>query len=293
MVVVAALGAACVALPAQAYLADSNAIANDSSRRHDTSQGVTVENYNGPIASGGGSVGTGGTVSTSFVADTDIWNGIAYSGEAYGSANLQTGSLHAVANSTSAGGFAQVSVRWVDDITFTTAGADAGTTRSIVVDLQLTGTLSQELNYSSHYDFKMYGVGGGGGIVSRYAIWDSVPGPSYYDFLGPVDVLGFDSWQVLANTVGNVHFRGVVSYTGASKTFGLDTTLGLRCTDGTSCDFGNSARLSFELPPDVSYTSGSGVLLTAAVPEPGSRALLALGLLVGAWGARRRLTRAH
>lgn len=294
------LGTACLVaflpLPAQAsYLADSGVSANDSSRRHDIWQGVTIESYNGPITSGGGSVGTGGTVSTSFVADTDSWLGIPYSGYAYGSANLNSGSLHAVANSTfgnpSTGGFAQVQVRWVDGITFTTAGAGPGTTTSFVVDLKLTGTLSQELNFNQNYYFSIYGVGGGGGTISRSAIFDSEPGPSYYDYLGPVDAVGFDSWQVLSNTVGNMHFRGVVSYTGASKTFGLDTSLGLRCTSGTSCDFGNSARLSFEMPADVSFTSSSGVLLTAAVPEPGTVGMLALGLAVVGWACRRRSVR--
>ncbi len=290
----AAWAAACVALPAQAYLADSSVNANDSSRRHDTSQGVTIQGYNGPIASGGGSVGIGGTVSTSFVSDTDSFNGIPYSGYAYGSANLNTGSLHAVAISTYgqpvASGFAQVGVRWVDDITFTTAGAGPGATRTVVFDLQLSGALSRELDFSMLYGFRMFGVGGGGGQISRLTIFDSEPGPSFNDFLGQVDVNGFDDgWQVLSNDVGNLHFRGLVTYTGASKTFSLDTGLTLRCTAGTSCDFGNSARLSFELPPDVSFTSGSGVLLTSTVPEPGSQALLLAGLLAVGLTTRVRI----
>lgn len=296
-----ALGAVCLVaflpLRAQAsYLADSSVGANDSSRRHDIWQGVTIQSYNGPIASGGGSVGSGGSVSTSFVSDTDSFNGIPYSAYAFGSANLNGGSLHAVANSTYgqpvAGGFAQVGVRWVDDITFTTAGAGAGATRTIVVDLQLSGALSQQLNFSMLYGFRMNGFGGGGGQISRQTIFDSEPGPSPNDFLGAVDVNGFnDGWQVLSNDVGNMHFRALVTYTGVSKTFNLDTGLSLRCTSGTSCDFGNSARLSFELPPDVSFTSASGVLLTAAVPEPATYGMLALGLAVVGWARRRRSTR--
>ena len=289
-----AIAAASVALPAQAYVAISDLNANDSSRSHNTISGLAFERLNGPIASGGGSVGIGGTVSTGFVSDTDSLDGVPYSGYAYGSANLNAGSLHAVANSTTghplAGGFAQVGVRWVDDVTFTTADAGAGTSRTIVVDLQLTGGLSQELNFNMLYGFTMSGLGGGGGQIRRLAIFDSDPAPSTNDFLGPVEVLGFaDGWQVLSNEVGNLHFRGLVTYTGASKTFNLDTGLSLRCTSGTSCDFGNSAHLRFELPPDVSFTSGSGVLLTSAVPEPGSQALLLAGLVVVGWAARQRM----
>ena len=284
-----------MALPAQAYLAESSATANDSSRRHDTSQGVTIERYNGTIAGGGGSTGIGGTVSTSYVSDTDSFNLVPYSGYAYGSANLNTGSLHAVANRTYgqpvAGGFAQTDVRWVDDITFITAGASATTTRQIVVDLQLSGAISREQDMELRYGFKMLGVGGGGGQIARYTLFDSVLGPSANDFLGPVDVLGFDDgWQVISNAVGDMHFRGLVNITGASKTFILDTVLRLICISGTSCDFGNSAHLRFDLPPDVSFTSGSGVLLTAAVPEPGSGALLLAGLLTVGLVARRRMS---
>ena len=286
--------AASVALPAQAYVAITTVNANDSARNHDTIQGVTTQSYNGPIASGGGSVGIGGTVSTSFVSDTDFINGIPYSGYAYGSANLNSGSLHAVANSTYgvpvAGGFAQVGARWVDDITFTTAGASAGTMRTVVVDLQFSGGLSQELNFNMLYGFRMSGLGGGGGQISRRTILDSEPGPSPNDFLGPVEVYGFDDgWQVLSNDVGNMHFRALVTYTGASKSFNLDTGLSLRCTSGTSCDFGNSAHLRFELPPDVTFTSGSGALLTSAVPEPGGQLLLLAGLLAVALTTRWRV----
>jgi hypothetical protein len=46
-----------------------------------------------------------------------------------------------------------------------------------------------------------------------------------------------------------------------------------------AADFSHTATLSIELPQGYTYTSGSGVLLTAsAVPEPGAFGLMALGL---------------
>jgi PEP-CTERM motif len=44
-------------------------------------------------------------------------------------------------------------------------------------------------------------------------------------------------------------------------------------------DFGNSAHLSLILPQGVPWTSGSGVFLTSSVPEPGTGALVAVGVL--------------
>ena len=58
---------------------------------------------------------------------------------------------------------------------------------------------------------------------------------------------------------------------------------------GTTFDFLSTARLSFDLPPGVSVTSTGGF----TVPEPGTRTLLAIGLLsVSALGrVRRKLKR--
>lgn len=173
-----------------------------------------------PLASG--NVGIGGTVSTSFVSDTDRFGGVPDSASVYGSANLDAGSLHTSTISTHAqpvaGGFARVGVRWVDDITFA-AAASPTTTRQIVVDLQHSGTFSQQLNVGLRDGFTMSGVGGGGGQIARFTQFDGETGPSGNDFPGSVDVLGFDDgWQVVSNDVGNMHFRGLVSDTGTSKT---------------------------------------------------------------------------
>lgn len=61
---------------------------------------------------------------------------------------------------------------------------------------------------------------------------------------------------------------------------------------GAVADYSHTARFSWDLPEGVSYTSASGQFMAAAVPEPGSYALMLAGLAVLPW-ARRRFTSAH
>ena len=86
--------AACVGLPAQAQVAITTVNANDSARNHDTIQGVTTQSYNGPIASGGGSLSAGDCTFGSGSLAGNTANG---SGGAID--NLSDGNL-TVANST-------------------------------------------------------------------------------------------------------------------------------------------------------------------------------------------------
>ena len=58
--------------------------------------------------------------------------------------------------------------------------------------------------------------------------------------------------------------------------------------NGSRADYSNTMRFEWDLPDDVQFTSASGVFLAPAVPEPANAALLAAGLGLLAWKARRR-----
>jgi hypothetical protein len=58
---------------------------------------------------------------------------------------------------------------------------------------------------------------------------------------------------------------------------------------GVDVDFSHTGRIAFELPPQQSFTSASGVFLTGAVPEPAKALTLGLGMaLIGGWRCRQR-----
>ena len=81
-------------------------------------------------------------------------------------------------------------------------------------------------------------------------------------------------------------FDGEVDVLGASPAFDVRELLQLHCHGGSSCDSGASTTLRLTLPPRVSYTSTSGVFLTAPEPEDSAQGLA--GVTVVALGARTR-----
>jgi hypothetical protein len=86
-------------------------------------------------------------------------------------------------------------------------------------------------------------------------------------------------------------FTGVYSVPAGTSTASLNAYLDLTCIT-VSCDFSHTGTLSIgSLPSGVSYTSASGALLTAAVPEPGTWWMLACGGLLTALRRRRIASR--
>jgi hypothetical protein len=77
--------------------------------------------------------------------------------------------------------------------------------------------------------------------------------------------------------------------TGASATIPIELYMSGSCGAGSSCDYSHTGAVSFDLPTGVSFTSDSGVFMTAsAVPEPESLAVLAAAIGMLAVTRRRR-----
>jgi hypothetical protein len=91
-------------------------------------------------------------------------------------------------------------------------------------------------------------------------------------------------------------FDGWMDIIGDSAVINPTLSLALECNIGLQCDYGNTAKFRFiDLPSNVSFTSASGVFLSALspppptgdVPEPASAALVLAGLACLRWTARR------
>ena len=282
------LAITCIAamVPAHAASVVTDARANGSVYSHNSISGeVIVE------GSAGGTSGVGGSVSASF-ADGVIDFGPPGTSHASATANLSTGSLHAVATSTAYYGDARAYAAWADTVTFHIAGGTAASLTPIIVELVLAGAISEERSAGYLYNLKMFTAGSSGGHVGwTTQFYDSpTDARNYVGWAvagGAGEPNGWQSWELLAGTATHKHFRGVLLVPGAQKEYLIETTLSMHCASGVACDFGHSARLRFDLPQGVSFTSGSGVLLTA-VPEPQTWALVLAGLGVMGFVVRRR-----
>ena len=255
----------------------------------------------GLIGSSGFGTGTTGlgTVSAS-ASDQGDFAGQHYTSGAFAEASWLDGSLHATALSSNSFGDGSAVATMTDTVTFFARGATATTVTTIGLDLDLTGTISAAQNASLLYNFKFFGAGGGGGSVGWNTIYYDSPSDArnYVGYAvsgGAGAPNGFDSFVTLVDTPTDKHVHATFSFTGASREFDLNTGLSIRCTNGTNCDFGHSAHLNFDLPTNVSFTSGSGFLLTGAavapVPEPETYLLMLGGVGLVGWVSRRRRAR--
>lgn len=98
---------------------------------------------------------------------------------------------------------------------------------------------------------------------------------------------GWNSFEWSQVSPGQSSFTGVYALQGSTPVVGLGNRMvaSAQANDGTA--FSLHARLQLDLPDAVTYSSASGVLLAAPVPEPQTAALLLAGLLVLARLARR------
>jgi PEP-CTERM motif len=230
------------------------------------------------------------------------------SSRARASADLADASLRASVvnnseNATYIGGQAQADLH--DIVTLRVAGADDSTrTRvnfSFTVDglaydsgqttsfgqlgsgsMQASLLLNDLSSANDNGDYTVIAVAG----WSKTSASVFVQAPTFYENRGDAALAG-GSW--VQNSLHLMQFDGWLDIVGTSATINPTLSLSVACDVGLVCDYGNTARFSFVgLPSSVSYSSDSGVFLTA-VPEPGSWALMLAGLLSVGAVARRRM----
>jgi hypothetical protein len=109
---------------------------------------------------------------------------------------------------------------------------------------------------------------------------------------GPIDVFGWESYTVSSPRRGNsgMSFSAIYALPVGVSTLRFEQSLAANCWKTGSCDYGHTAAFDMSLPAGVTFTSESGVFLTAPVsevPEP-STVLLSLAGLTGVLIASRR-----
>lgn len=258
----------------------------------------------------GGASGT--TTSANATGSTSTGDGNTSASTA--SADLSTGSTHVSnTNTMVTGNFGDQGVAIAnlnDTLTFTAAGATASTVTTIGVTFTIDGTMAtnftggtpaaiQQQTAVNGYlqSFLVFGSADTRGFVQLYqstgylavASGDTYPGGGWSNGGTWVTTNG-------ANGAETLTFNGDYSFTGASAIIPISLDTSMWCYYGITCDFGNTQTVALTLPSNVSFTSASGVFLSAAnpaatVPEPVSITLLASGLI--AFGATRRKISKH
>jgi hypothetical protein len=205
------------------------------------------------------------------------------SGSSTASVDLAAGTVRATAKSDDFRSGGNASAELYDDVTFSVAG---GGSRQIAVVFHLDGTigsfansfslsgLSDTLNFGvSNFIYTSQGSQSGF-VVTTGGASSSVP-------------VGWDSFALTNVTPTGFDFTGLVTISDR-EVRSVAQRLYLICQEGVDCDFSNTGRIGLQLPAGVTFTSGSGVFLSA-VPEPASWAMLIAGVgLIGAATRRRR-----
>ena len=212
--------------------------------------------------------------------------------DAYTAANLADGTLHVHAQGGTVyvgqgGEGAVATARFVDGLHFNVAGASTDTVTAIGVHFTLDGRVVAGASNSSEDMDTAFGLGNAGFAVSALGRgFDPLAITSHTE-------RGWASFSYSALDPSHVAFDGIYNLLGSTQTLGIEAYLSARA-NFADLDYGNTLHVSFTLPGNVSYTSDSGVFLSATtavtpVPEPETWALMLAGLgLVGQLARRRR-----
>lgn len=240
------------------------------------------------------------TASFDFASMADIDQGGPSSGAASAYTDLATGKLGGFADGTyrsAFGGGTGINSRsfstFGDTLHFLVDGADSTTVTDITVNLLLHGAVSHTvLGFGSGHSYLNFN---GAYFDAAYGLDPRLSNPGTPQIIA-ANAAGWSSYSITPVADG-VAFSGVYGLRGASSIINIGEYLDITCGGGITCDFSNTAAFSFNLPSNVSFTSDSGVFLsalnpgTSAVPEPTTWAMMIFDFgLVGSTMRRRAAT---
>jgi hypothetical protein len=222
-------------------------------------------------------VGAPGAATANALAKADLASGsvgVAAGGTYYGDSGSDGGSGIA---------YAQVA----DTLQINVAGATGSTVTQIPFTFTVDGSFNvTTADGNSSGDLQPF-------LYLNDGVFTEIVGLSASTNFAPVveapTISGWTTSGFLSNTPDSIIFQGTLAITGAQAELDVDEGLSANASDGTGLNYGDTAALSFDLPPNVTYTSASGVFDTVAVPEPAS-GLLVLGALAAATLRRKRTT---
>ena len=241
---------------------------------------------------------TGALTSAHDESTVAAFNGYGGQGSASAAADLATGQVHLYASGKVSGGDTGVGANakavLSDTLHFTVAGANASTVTLIPVGFTVAGTFngSSPAFYSGgslYYGFQFgdaraYEFGDYGAGTVNYPAGGS---PTYaFPDSGPLTA-GWQSFSVSSYDPSDTRVSGVYAITGASADIPISFYLEIRAGGNVTLDYSNGSGVSIGQVDGVSFTSDSGVFLSA-VPEPDTWALMLAGFAVLGGLARRR-----